>query len=232
MKTFVLGDIHGAHKALLQVLERSGFDYNNDRLISIGDVVDGWPETAECVEELLKVKDLIAIRGNHDQWAYEALVERVVPEYWFEWGGKATIDSYKRMDLLNDKRHKNFFKDQVNYYVDTRKRLFVHAGYNPAERIEKQLPLNLYMNRHYWRYIQRAHHDETERITDCNGFTEVFIGHTQTLKEMIHDQPVRFHNCWNVDQGAKSTGRLTIMDVNTHEYWQSDPVFTLYPDFI
>ena len=43
MKTFVMGDSHGAYKAFLQVMERSGFDYENDRLICLGDVSDGWP---------------------------------------------------------------------------------------------------------------------------------------------------------------------------------------------
>ena len=31
MKTFVIGDIHGGYKALVQCLERSKFDYENKR---------------------------------------------------------------------------------------------------------------------------------------------------------------------------------------------------------
>ena len=52
MREFVLGDIHGGYKSLIQVFERSKFDYNNDKLIVIGDIADGWPETKKCVEEL------------------------------------------------------------------------------------------------------------------------------------------------------------------------------------
>ena len=37
MRIFVVGDIHGAYKAFKQCLERSGFDYNNDRLVVIGE---------------------------------------------------------------------------------------------------------------------------------------------------------------------------------------------------
>jgi serine/threonine protein phosphatase 1 len=44
-KTFVIGDIHGAYLALKQVLERSDFDYENDLLITIGDIVDGWSDS-------------------------------------------------------------------------------------------------------------------------------------------------------------------------------------------
>ena len=71
MKTFVIGDIHGAYKALLQCLERSRFDYHNDRLVVIGDVCDGYPDVVECFDELLKIANLIYIWGNHDKWAYD-----------------------------------------------------------------------------------------------------------------------------------------------------------------
>ena len=40
-KTFVIGDIHGGLKALIQVLERAEVTIN-DTLIFLGDYVDGW----------------------------------------------------------------------------------------------------------------------------------------------------------------------------------------------
>jgi serine/threonine protein phosphatase 1 len=51
MRTFAVGDIHGSHRALLQVLERSGFNREEDRLITLGDICDGWPETKKCIYE-------------------------------------------------------------------------------------------------------------------------------------------------------------------------------------
>ena len=71
MKTFVMGDVHGAYKALKQCLERASFDYQNDCLIQLGDIADGGNEVYECVEELLKIKNLVAIKGNHDDWFCE-----------------------------------------------------------------------------------------------------------------------------------------------------------------
>jgi serine/threonine protein phosphatase 1 len=35
-------------------------------------------------------------------------------------------------------------------------------------------------------------------------------------------------NIYNLDTGAGHHGRLTIMNVITRQYWQSDPVKTLY----
>ena len=66
MKRFVLGDIHGEYEYLLDVLKKSGFDYENDLLIQIGDIVDRGSEPFKCMDELLKIKNLILIKGNHD----------------------------------------------------------------------------------------------------------------------------------------------------------------------
>ncbi|MBM3246586.1 MAG: hypothetical protein FJZ13_04585, partial [Candidatus Omnitrophica bacterium] len=35
-------------------------------------------------------------------------------------------------------------------------------------------------------------------------------------------QPIHVCNVWNIDTGAGWSGKLTIMDVDTKEYWQSD----------
>jgi len=37
-------------------------------------------------------------------------------------------------------------------------------------------------------------------------------------------------NVWNVDTGAAFKGPVTIMDADTKEFWQSDFVYTLYPE--
>ena len=66
MRRFTVGDIHGAHLALKQVLERCGFDNERDQLITLGDVVDGWGDSYMVIEELLKIPNRIDIMGNHD----------------------------------------------------------------------------------------------------------------------------------------------------------------------
>jgi serine/threonine protein phosphatase 1 len=37
-------------------------------------------------------------------------------------------------------------------------------------------------------------------------------------------------NIWNVDTGAAFKGPLTILDVDTKEFWQSESLPTLYPN--
>jgi serine/threonine protein phosphatase 1 len=42
------------------------------------------------------------------------------------------------------------------------------------------------------------------------------------------DKPMKAANIYNLDTGAGRTGRLTIMDIESKKFWQSDPVRELY----
>jgi serine/threonine protein phosphatase 1 len=219
-KTFVLGDCHGGYKALKQVFERSGFDYNKDQLIFLGDVVDGWPETPQCIEELLKIKNLILIEGNHDDWCYNWFKVGASPVIWTEQGGRATINSYIANPELMIK-HRDFFDRAVKCYVDDKMRVFVHGGFKLGIPIEEQ-PV---------RYLtwDRDLYDNRNNTFSIEPYTEAFIGHTSTWN--ISKYPFCRNKVWFLDQGAGWEGRLTIMDIDSHKFWQSDRVANLYPGF-
>ena len=94
-RTFVVGDIHGAYRALRQCFDRSRFQAESDHLICLGDVADGWPETKACIDELLKVKNLTYLLGNHDLYTLEWMESVAIDDVWFVQGGEATIASYR-----------------------------------------------------------------------------------------------------------------------------------------
>lgn len=50
------------------------------------------------------------------------------------------------------------------------------------------------------------------------------------IKENNKTTPVKMVNIWNIDTGAAFKGPLTIMDVDTKEFWQSEPLPNLYPN--
>lgn len=257
MKTYVIGDIHGGHKAMLQCFERSGFDYENDHLISLGDIADGWPEVTECFEELFKIKNLTFIIGNHDWWLLNWLRTGSVPYLWTSQGGYATIRSFNQLidedsndpdaiTYTNDFRIKmiHFLQDAPYYIVDDKNRLFVHGGYDLALPIDGQQPRfsrgkdSIYFwDRDMWYHAGYMHRTNLNRlktsastkIDKIGTFDEIFIGHTTTSRIYPNLKPVNFVNVWNLDQGGGWEGKLTIMDVDTHEYWQSDIVAGLYP---
>jgi serine/threonine protein phosphatase 1 len=236
MKTFVIGDIHGANRALVQVLEKCGFDYDNDLLISLGDIADGWSETSECVDTLLKIKNRIDIRGNHDVWVYDWLKWGKTPTIWVTQGGQATLDSYMKSQRFVDEDHKQFWENQIDWHVDDKNRLFVHAGWDPYTKdpfkamIRPQhvqagsIAKGCHWNRDLTNLLQATPRDSTkQKFTEM--FAEVYVGHTATRGEVFN-----YNNFWNMDTGAGWHGVLSIMDIDTKEIWQSDLVKDLYPE--
>jgi serine/threonine protein phosphatase 1 len=60
-------------------------------------------------------------------------------------------------------------------------------------------------------------------------YNEIYIGHTPVTK-INKSIPIQMANVWNIDTGAAFLGPLSILDVETKEYWQSDTLPILYPD--
>ena len=61
-----------------------------------------------------------------------------------------------------------------------------------------------------------------------NLYHEIYIGHTPVTR-IGTTIPVKMANVWNVDTGAAFKGPLTILDIDTKEFWQSEPLPNLYP---
>ena len=215
----MLGDIHGAYRALKQVLERSSFDYEADRLICLGDVVDGWPETKESIDELLKIQNLVYIMGNHDVWALQWMETREGAEIWLDQGGRATCDSYADGIPAN---HVTFFQKAHDYFLDN-DRLFVHAGILPGLTAEECSREILYWDRSLVRMAMDLQKKETPR--QLTPYNEVFVGHTP----ISSPHPMKYCEVWMIDTGAAWSGVLSIMNVDSKEWFTSDIVKDLYP---
>ena len=95
-KSFVIGDIHGAYRAVEQCFERSNFDMDEDLLICLGDVCDGWPDVYEVFKILLKIKNLEYIIGNHDYWALQWMNTGYSKDIWLNQGGQGGSRGLRR----------------------------------------------------------------------------------------------------------------------------------------
>jgi serine/threonine protein phosphatase 1 len=222
VKRFVVGDIHGAHKALLQCFERSGFDPAIDLLISLGDVCDGWHEVHKTIDLLLTLKNFRMIRGNHDEWALKWMTEGWLGHEWIRWGGQGTLVSYGEDPAAVPRAHVELLS-AAPYYVEIENKLFVHGGIDPATSIELQDRESLLWDRHFIQVAaDKALREPGYRF---GKWDIIFLGHTTTSGT----EPLRACNVWDLDTGAGWTGKLTIMDIDTFEYWQSDAVTRLYP---
>lgn len=240
-RTLAIGDVHGSAKALKQVLERANVT-DDDIIIQLGDVADGWSETSECVDILLGLPNLVSIRGNHDVWTYDWFKHGLQPIMWTQQGGQATIDSYIRTGKVIDTFHKDFWNDQKDWYIDDQNRLFIHAGwaYTLFGDFERQASYKVNAGTiakecHWDREIldgaksgavKSKATGEPSGFRALEQFKEIYIGHTASRDSMPH----KFLNLWQMDTGAGWHGKLTIMDIDTKEYWQSDFATLLYPD--
>ncbi|WP_299677533.1 metallophosphoesterase [uncultured Dokdonia sp.] len=236
-RTLVIGDIHGGYKALLQVLDRATVT-TTDTLIFLGDYVDGWSESAHTVEKLIQLSETnkcIFIRGNHDVWCGLWLDKGATNPVWLAHGGKETMASYIQTGLLTDDRHRAFYNKLEDYHIDSENRLFLHAGFTSMHGVGKEeYDSNYYWDRTLWEAALLAEHIAPEILKKeppqrFTHYKEIFIGHTPTTNYK-QDTPIKAHNVFNVDTGAAFKGKLTIMDIATKEFWQSDALPSLYPD--
>ncbi|NQY06032.1 MAG: metallophosphoesterase [Flavobacteriaceae bacterium] len=236
MRTLVIGDIHGGLKALHQVMEKAKVT-TKDKMIFLGDYVDGWSESAELIQFLVELnqrQDCIFIRGNHDVWCHEWLLDKeMVNGIWEGNGGKETKESYQR-NSFEEIAHLTFFHNMQNYYVDAQNRLFIHAGFSSMHGPDHEVYLTNYSwDRTLWEMAvvmdKRIEKHSVLYPKRLKLFHEIYIGHTPTPK-FGSDIPMNAINVWNIDTGAAFTGRLSILDIDTKEYWQSDPLPELYPN--
>lgn len=237
-RTFVLGDIHGGLRALVQVLNRADVR-PDDTLIFLGDYVDGWSESPDVLDFLIDLSQTqlcFFMRGNHDELLLDWLEHRKEnfnEAMWFKHGGKATADAYLSVSAVKKQQHVEFLKSLRNYYIDDQNRLFVHAGFTNLNGVAMEyFPKLLYWDRTLWEMAlcldERIEKNSNTYPNRLKLYHEIYIGHTPVSKTEIVP-PLAKHSVWNLDTGAAFKGVLTILDIDSKAYWQSDPLLSLYP---
>lgn len=234
-RTLVIGDIHSGLKALQQVLKRAEVSAD-DRLIFLGDYVDGWSEAVETVDFIIglrKTHNCVLLRGNHDELCLEWLRGGKDNPLWLQHGGSATLASYKKTDAKTKEEHIRFYENLQNTYLDAENRLFLHAGFTNLKGIDYEYyPETFYWDRTLWELAQSLNPDLQKGNPffpqRLSHYKAIFIGHTPLSKTAVVE-PKYASKVWNIDTGAAFKGALSMLDVDTKKVWQSDPVHTLYP---
>ena len=236
MRTLVIVDIHGGLRALQQILERAKVS-PNDKLIFLGDYVDGWSQSPEVIDLLIAMKEthnVVCIRGNHDDLLLEWLKNGTDNPQWFDHGGEATVTAYQNRDATTLATHIDFIESLVDFHLDEQNRLFIHAGFTNMNGVDfEYFPKLFYWDRSLWETALAL--DKNMKTTDLaypkrlRLYNEIFIGHTP-VSRIGKTIPVQMANVWNVDTGAAFKGPLTIMDVDSKAYWQSENLDVLYPN--
>ena len=236
MRTFAIGDIHGGLKALIQVLNKLEIK-EGDKIIFMGDYVDGWSESAQVVQFLINLSEkfnCVFIKGNHDVWCEDWLKRGDVNPSWYMHGGKETMESYEVFSTEVREQHLNFFKNLPLYHLDDNNRLFLHAGFTSLHGVEKEKHQEyFYTDRSLWEMLlvmdRSIPQDSILYPKRLQHYKEIYIGHTPTTN-YDESSPINIESVWNIDTGAAFKGKVTGMNIDTKAYFQSDNLPSLYPD--
>lgn len=226
MSTFAMGDIHGQYEKLKAVLKLCNFDFEKDKLIQLGDIVDRGPDPFMCIDLLQTIKNVVFIRGNHDAEFLNYLNTGRI-HLGGQHGASDTIKAWNKLGDGEQELYKQFFEfTQKPYYVDQQKRCFVHGGFNRHIPMEEQHEYVFYWDRDLfasaWTMQKFVYEDGNPyKFGLKQGFKEVYLGHSPTLMWGI-DKPLSvFNRIWNLDTGSGKGGPLTIMNIDTKDYFQA-----------
>lgn len=122
-RDFIIGDLHGMYDLLMEKLEVVQFNVEEDRLFSVGDLVDRGPDSFKCIS-LLTESWFYAVEGNHEtmildymRWRDPQDMRRNGGEWFFE--------------LTNEQREyvTELIRTYMTHIIDTPDFLVTHARY-------------------------------------------------------------------------------------------------------
>lgn len=242
-RKFVIGDIHGRYKALLQVFERANFDYENDFVYFVGDIVDRGEKPFDCIEFMYRLKNKILIRGNHDS-NFLQFIQAKRDFFQGQHGSYVTTKLWSaEKDLKRKRLIEEYLVSTIPYYIDHKNRIFTHGGFDNMQRVEDQSDYTFSWDRELWCAAMNCAKDQKVPTVDC--FSEIYIGHTPTINYAFNEEktiggiilkggdpitvPMHMGGVWNMDTGAGFLGgKLSMMDIETKEIFQSDKMSEYY----
>ena len=209
-KLWAVGDIHGCYNLLMTRLKEIGFDFENDLLVAVGDLVDRGTQNIECIE-LLSKQWFTSVRGNHEDLCIGGLHN----------------ESYKRCHVANGGEWFYMLDGQAMYNIaktfaglpvvlevnhNGKKYGFVHGhieqnNWDEFKETFTQEPAAFRDPSELAMWGRERLNDENQQYTHVSGVDAVIMGHTVTQK------PCKRDNCYWIDTGAVHWGTITILDL-------------------
>lgn len=108
---YFVGDIHGHFNKLKDALSSVNFNFNKDRLFSVGDIIDRGVNNEKCLQ-LVNEPWFHMVMGNHEELAYDTVFNdcKVSESIWYGNGG----EWWRNLNPLEKEKLKpliNKFKD-------------------------------------------------------------------------------------------------------------------------
>lgn len=130
MSNYVISDIHGHYDLFKEMLDKIHFS-ETDHLYILGDLIDKGPEPIKLIFEIMNMKNVTFLIGNHEKMMLEAIEDG---DYvlWYNNSGYYTESL---IDQLDEVQYKNMmhFINRAPYYkeivVNDQKFFLSHAEY-------------------------------------------------------------------------------------------------------
>ena len=215
-KLYAVGDIHGCYNLLMSRLNVIGFDFKNDLLVAVGDLVDRGIQNQECIA-LLDQPWFASVKGNHEDLVIMGAINKSYYNCHIQNGGEwfYGLDYQAQQEII--KKLKTLpIALEVNH--NGKKYGFVHghieqndwqefksdlSNFDQAKHIieHKRFPTELAM------WGRDRFDTDNLYYTHVSGVDAVIMGHTVTTK------PFKRDNCYYIDTGAVHWGTMTILDL-------------------
>ena len=235
-RLLVFGDIHGNWERFKDVYQKVGFSPDKDLVVFLGDYLDRGQTPVPVMEWVMEhfgTRNMIFLRGNHEQMFYESLRNEGQTEglvdcrisspksLWFA-AGSGGFETYKAIGKTG--RGKELIAawlkliEKMPLYaeigVNGQKYWFIHADCNPEQPLSEQSSKTLLWERGLANYPGRH---QAEQI--------IVLGHTPVQKLYFGSKPQWLNHGKVVlmDTGSFwENGHISCANLLTQEVWQSE----------
>lgn len=192
-RDFFVGDIHGCYAQFTKKLQELRFDPDNDRVFSVGDLVDRGLESRKCLA-LVDEPWFHAVWGNHEEMMWHAL-EGSDETMWLVNGGNWSL--FENRQVIREELARARDKMPLAMEIESRGARFgvIHAD------VTSGVWGDFCRERDLW---------SRSRISgklsgEVSGIDLVVVGHT------VVDSPTRVSNVVYIDTGAYMEGNLQVL---------------------
>ena len=210
---YVVGDLHGCYRLLMQELEKIRFNFEQDLLICTGDLVDRGSENLECIS-LLDQPWFLSVRGNHEEMCIKGREDVWIQDMHARNGGEwFYLLSTEKQDELSE-----IFSQLplvIEIQLEDKKIGILHADIDIHDwnqfktniaKGERKIPglTSAYTNA-LWGRGRIRHH--SKRYGTVKNIDEIYLGHT------IVQRHTQIDNCHYIDVGSSYTQQLCIVKI-------------------
>ncbi|RYL29457.1 metallophosphoesterase [Acinetobacter piscicola] len=206
-RLFVVGDLHGCYDELMQKLTRIQFDFQQDVLVCVGDLVDRGADSLKCLN-LSHEPWFKSIIGNHEEMCLHSAIDPIMARLHAQHGGEwfyalsetdrnQVVELCQKMPIILEVEYLGQKYDFVHGDIEQND----WNAFKATIHTEKQREIALWGR-------SRIRNSVKKNFQNIQGIDTVFLGHT------VVDLVTKRHNCYFIDTGAVFGMHLTVLQIH------------------